>query len=165
MKKLLLLITVLGLFTACSGSPKFKANDVVLADWYQGNWHIGKVTEACKEGGWKVTFNDNFYNSSSDKQPVCYTADKLVQNVSPSSSSVKTGDTVLAEWMEDAFYAAKVQKIDGDKYSIKFVSDGWESQLTLDKLRVMPAQATPVKEAPAKTAPVDTTVPADTKTK
>ncbi|MBP9770768.1 hypothetical protein KBC97_01260 [Candidatus Gracilibacteria bacterium] len=158
MKKLFVLFAVLGLFTACSSTPKFKVNDVVLADWYQGNWHIGKVTEVCKTGGWKVSFNDSFYNSASDKEPVCYTEEKLVQNTAPSSSSIESGDVVLAEWMEDAFYAAKVQKIDGDKYSVKFVSDGWESDLTLDKLRVMPEQ--PKEEVPAK---VDVKINSETK--
>lgn len=141
MKKLFILFAVLVLFTACNSSPKFKINDVVLADWYQGNWHIGKVTEECKEGGWKVAFNDNFYNSSGDKKPVCYTVDKLIKNVAPSASAIKSGDIVLAEWMEDAYYTAKIQKIDGDKYSVEFVSDGWDSQLTLDKIRVLPAVA------------------------
>jgi len=141
MKKLFLFVAVLSLFTACGG-PKFKANDVVLADWYQGNWHIGKVTEECKEGGWKVAFNDSFYNASGDKQAVCYMEDKLVGNAAPAASAVKVGDTVLAEWMEDAFYAAKIDKIDGNKYSVKFVSDGWQSQLTLEKLRVMPVSKT-----------------------
>jgi hypothetical protein len=138
MKKLFILFAVLVLFTACNSSPKFKTNDVVLADWYQGNWHIGKVTEECKEGGWKVAFNDHFYNPSNDKQPVCYTADKLIKNVVPSASDIKSDDVVLAEWGDDAYYAAKIQKIDGDNYSVKFVSDGGESELTLDKIRVLP---------------------------
>jgi hypothetical protein len=148
MKKLFILLAVLGLFTACGGGPKFKVNDVVLADWYQGNWHIGKLTEACTDSGddkgnkgWRISFNDNFYNSSNAKQPVCYTEDRLILNVAPSAKAIKAEDVILAEWMEDAFYSAKIQKIDGEKYSVKFVSDGWESQLTLDKLRVLPPQA------------------------
>lgn len=148
MKKFIILFAALGLLTACGG-PTFKSNDVVLADWYQGNWHIGKVTEACKEGanasggqGWKVTFNDVFYNATGSQQPVCYTADKLVLNTAPSAGDIKSGDTVLAEWKEDAYYSAKIQKIDGDKYSVKFLVDGLELTLTLDKLRILPAQKT-----------------------
>ncbi len=141
MKKLFILFAILTLFTACKASPKFKVNDVVLADWYQGNWHIGKVSEVCKEGGWKIAYGDNFYNSGESQKPACYTEDRLVQNVAPSADEIKIGDIVIAEWMEDAYYTAKVEKIDGDKYSVKFVSDGWESKLTLDKVRVLPAGA------------------------
>ena len=151
---------VLVLLTACTAAPKFKANDVVLADWYQDNWHLGKVTEACKDGGWKVSFNDNFYNSGESQQPVCYTENQLVQNADPVASAIKSGDTVLAEWMEDAYYTAKVEKIEGDKYAVKFVSDGWESQLTLDKLRVLPSRMTVPSQVQAKVATPVQTVPA-----
>lgn len=139
MKKSLFLLFVLVLFTACSGAPKFKAGDIVLADWYQDNWHLGKLVAECNEGaGWTVDFNDSFYDSGEGQEPTCYTSDKIVANTPPSADKVKVGDTLLGEWVEDAYYSAKIEKIEGDKYSIKFVSDGWESQVTLDKLRLSP---------------------------
>ncbi|MEK7085567.1 MAG: hypothetical protein AAB953_00955 [Patescibacteria group bacterium] len=139
MKKSILLFSVLILFVACSGAPKFKAGDIVLADWYQDNWHLGKLGAECNEGsGWTVDFNDSFYDSAEGQESTCYTMDKIVANTPPAADKIKVGDVVLGEWVEDAYYSAKVDKIEGDKYSIKFVSDGWESQVTLDKLRLVP---------------------------
>ncbi len=139
MKKFLFLFSVLILFVACSGTPKFKAGDTVLADWYQDNWHVAKLVAECDVGpGWTVDFNDAFYDSDEGQEPVCYIMEKIAVNVPLSADAVKVGDVVLGEWVEDAYYSATVEKIEADKYSIKFVSDGWESQLTLDKLRLVP---------------------------
>lgn len=144
MKKAAFLLLGVVLFTACSSAPKLKAGDSVLADWYQDNWHVAKLVAECKgdadAAGWTVDFNDNFYDSSEGSAPVCYVGNKLISNVAPAADKVKVGDTVLAEWVEDAFYSAKIDKFENDEYSVKFVSDGWESKLKLDKLRLLPVK-------------------------
>lgn len=142
MKKVAFLLLSVVLLTACKSAPKLKVGDVVLADWYQDNWHVAKLVAECKgEGdaaGWTVDFNDNFYDASEGSDPVCYLTDKVILNAAPSADKVKVGDTVLAEWVEDAYYTAKIDKFENDEYSVKFVSDGWESRLKLDKLRLLP---------------------------
>lgn len=144
MKKIAFLLLSVVLFTACNSAPKLKVGDIVLADWYQDNWHVAKLVAECKDkdavAGWTVDFNDNFYDSNEGSEPICYLDDKIILNVAPAANKVKVGDTVLAEWVEDAYYTAKIDKFENDEYSVKFVSDGWESKLKLDKLRLLPEQ-------------------------
>lgn len=137
MKKIAALLLLAVVLTACSSKPSMKAGDSVIADWYEDTWHVGKLVAAC-EGGWTVDFKDDFYDSSEGQTPACYAPAKLVADVAPAAGSVKADDTVLAQWVEDSYYTAKITKIDGDKYSVKFVSDGWESELKLDQLRLLP---------------------------
>ena len=146
MRKSAILLAVLLLFVACSRDGQgFKIGDVVLADWYQDNWHVGKVLAECKvdgeNAGWTVDFEDNFYDSSEGKEAVCYTLERIVLNVAPVVGKFKVGDKLLAEWVEDAFYTAELLKVEGDKYVVKFLADGWESDVAIDKLRVKPVLA------------------------
>lgn len=154
-KKIIFALLSVVLFTACGTAPKLKAGDAVLTDWYQGNWHAARLIAECKdtngnnadgnvesntqgETGWTVDFNDNFYDSGEGSDPVCFTADKIVLDAAPSASMVKVGNTLLAEWIEDSYYVAKVEKINGEEYSVKFLTDNWESQVRLDQLRLLP---------------------------
>ena len=122
------------IFVAC-GKSQFSQKDPVLVDWYQNNWHMAELVKVCDKG-WIVDFNDDFYNTKDADQP-CYEISKIVKNIIPAASDVKVGDTLLAEWVPDAYYQAKVNKIDGKKYFVTFVNDGWESELTLEKLRIL----------------------------
>ncbi len=137
MKSFAGLLLAIVLLTACSSKPSMKAGDSVIADWYEDTWHVGKLVAEC-EGGWTVDFKDDFYDSGEGQEPACYAPAKLVVDVAPVAADVKVDGTVLAQWVEDSYYTAKIVKIDGDKYSVKFVSDGWESELKLDQLRLLP---------------------------
>lgn len=150
MKKISFFFLSVFLFVACGGVSQLQAGDTVLADWYQDNWHAARLVAICKDAdgreGWTVDYDDNFYDSSEGTEPVCYGIDKIVLNAAPAAGTVKVGDTVLAEWVEDAYYSAKVEKIEGEEYAVKFVTDGWESKIKADKLRLLPDRKVEVKE-------------------
>lgn len=128
------------ILTAC-GKVDLGVGDAVLVDWYQDNWHMAKLVDNCEqEEGWIVDFNDDFYDAPKDQEQPCYSPEKIILDRKPESSEIQVGDTVLAEFVSDAYYKAKVSKIETPQYFVTFENDGWESELTLDKLRVLPSE-------------------------
>lgn len=140
MQKIIKISVILSLFilTAC-GKADLEPGDAVLVDWYQDNWHMAKLVKDCEKlEGWIVNFNDDFYDASKNQEQPCYSSDQVILDRQPDSSEIQVGDTVLAEFVSDAYYKAQVSKIETPRYFVTFENDGWESELTLDKLRVLP---------------------------
>lgn len=137
-------LVVVALFlVACSSAPDFKANDSVVVEWYEDSWHLATLVSECSEGGWVVDFKDDFYDTEEGSDTLCYPVWSITADSAPSEGDVEIGGTFLAEWFEDSFFSAEVTAITEGKYKVKFLSDGYEQDVTLDQLRVLPASEKP----------------------
>lgn len=136
---------------ACSSAPNFKANDPVVVEWYEDSWHLATLVSQCMEGGgadngiagWVVDFKDDFYDTEEGSDTLCYPVWSITGDSAPSENDVEVGGTFLAEWFEDSFFSAEVTAITEGKYKVKFLSDGYEQDVTLDQLRALPVTDKP----------------------
>lgn len=136
---------------ACSSAPDFKANDPVVVEWYEDSWHLATLVSQCTEGGgadngaggWVVNFKDDFYDTDEGSDTLCYPLWSITSDSAPSEGDVEVGGTFLAEWFEDSFFSAEVVSVTEGKYVVKFFSDGYEQDATLDQLRALPGTDKP----------------------
>ncbi|MEK7673555.1 MAG: hypothetical protein AAB373_06770 [Patescibacteria group bacterium] len=130
-------VSVVTLLTAC-GRGGFDSQDAVLVDWNEDNWHKAVVLEECDEDeGWIVDFEDDFYDTSKEGVAVCYPESKIIYDEVPSIEDLTVGDEVLAQWVEDAYYRAKISKIQDDGISVIFTEDEFDTKIEVDALRLL----------------------------
>ncbi len=124
---MLLFLISAAVFTGiASAQTKYAAETVVFAEWAKNGWYHGKTGAEC-ERGFTINFDDGDVK--------CCTEKEIVADVVPDASDVKAGSKVLAQWSDGRFYPGKVEKIDGDNYSINF-DDGDKGKVTINKLRL-----------------------------
>jgi hypothetical protein len=122
----LALFVLLVAATAATAEEKPKAGDAVWAEWKANAWFHGKIA--------KVDGKD-FHIAFDDGDKAIVDASKIALDRAPKKDMVKVDTRVLAKFKQGRFYPAKITKIDGDNYHIKF-DDGDVGKVTLDDLRL-----------------------------
>lgn len=144
MKKLLFASLFL---VACSSGPSFSVGDSVLVDWYSDSWHSATLVAECVDGGsgWTVDFKDDFYDVNEGSEPDCYPLYSITADAALSDGDVEVGDKLLAEWFDDSYLTVEVTGVTEGKYTVKFVSDGYEDEVALEQLRALPETMRPAE--------------------
>jgi hypothetical protein len=122
----LALFVLLVAAAAATAEEKPKAGDVVWAEWKPNAWFHGKIA--------KVDGKD-FHIAFDDGDKAIVDTSKIALDRAPKKDMVKVDTRVLAKFKQTRFYPAKITKIDGDRYDIKF-DDGDVGKVTLDELRL-----------------------------